>query len=146
MLTILFLFSTLSIGSFTPNCKLISVFNFGLIKFSSSRAGQCLNLNVPPSPLPVANPSRTLNYAPASPSMVPHVNFSTLQPIVLAHDYSLQTPSLLNNNKQSSNNNNNNHSNHNNNHSNHNESALPTLTSLDWPTTQKAKRVHSRHH
>lgn len=125
------------------------------------RAGQCLNLNVPPSPLPVANPTalgRGLSYAPAaSPSMVPAVNFSTLQPIVLAHDYSLQSPSLLTNNNHintktnhissTSNNNNNNHSNHNNNN-NHNDSVLPSLTSLDWPTTaqNKTKRVHSRHH
>ncbi|KAM8709389.1 hypothetical protein ACLKA7_016230 [Drosophila subpalustris] len=118
------------------------------------------NLNVPPSPLPVANENLNsnintptnpnlvgrLSYAPASPSLVPAVNFSSLQPIVLGHDYSLQTPALLNNN----------HINHINKHSssnnsvnyNNNENALPSLTSLDWPTAQatKTKRVQSRHH
>ncbi|XP_032599457.1 nuclear mitotic apparatus protein 1 isoform X3 [Drosophila grimshawi] len=124
---------------------------------TQQRAGPCLNLNVPASPLPVANQYANLNgntptnsnntgrmsYAPASPSHMPAVNFSALQPIVLAHDYTLQTPALLNNNhgnnSYSSNNNNNNNN-------NKNDSLLPSLTSLDWPTTQKSKRVHSRHH
>ncbi|XP_064545022.1 pericentrin isoform X3 [Drosophila montana] len=117
---------------------------------TQQRAGPCLNLNVPTSPRPVAHQNAAnlnsnsptssnnigrLSYAPASPSLAPAVNFSSLQPIVLAHDYTLQTPALLNNN------------NNNNNNNNKNESALPSLTSLDWPTTtQKAKRVHSRHH
>ncbi|XP_030571697.1 golgin subfamily A member 4 isoform X2 [Drosophila novamexicana] len=114
---------------------------------TQQRAGPCLNLNVPTSPRPVAHQNANLNsnsptssnnigrlsYAPASPSLAPAVNFSSLQPIVLAHDYTLQTPALLNNNNNTNN--------------NKNESALPSLTSLDWPTTtQKAKRVHSRHH
>ncbi|KRF84848.1 golgin subfamily A member 4 isoform X8 [Drosophila virilis] len=118
---------------------------------TQQRAGPCLNLNVPTSPRPVAHQNSNLNsnsptssnnigrlsYAPASPSLAPAVNFSSLQPIVLAHDYTLQTPALLNNNNNTNNNNNN----------NNNENALPSLTSLDWPTTtQKAKRVHSRHH
>ncbi|XP_060659558.1 golgin subfamily A member 4 isoform X6 [Drosophila nasuta] len=128
---------------------------------TQQRTGPGSNLNVPTSPLPVANQNLNmptnpnlvgrLSYAPPSPSLVPAVNFSTLQPIVLAHDYSLQTPALLNNNhiNSQSNKHNNNNSNHNNiiTNNNNNEHALPSLASLDWSTAQKApKRVQSRHH
>ncbi|XP_034108027.1 nuclear mitotic apparatus protein 1 isoform X4 [Drosophila albomicans] len=128
---------------------------------TQQRTGPGPNLNVPTSPLPVANQNLNmptnpnlagrLSYAPPSPSLVPAVNFSTLQPIVLAHDYSLQTPALLNNNhiNSQSNKHNNNNSNHNNiiTNNNNNEHALPSLASLDWSTAQKApKRVQSRHH
>ncbi|XP_062136622.1 pericentrin isoform X7 [Drosophila sulfurigaster albostrigata] len=129
---------------------------------TQQRTGPGPNLNVPTSPLPVANQNLNmptnpglagrLSYAPPSPSLVPAVNFSTLQPIVLAHDYSLQTPALLNNNhinSQSNKHSNNNNSNHNNiiTNNNNNEHALPSLASLDWSTAQKApKRVQSRHH
>ncbi|XP_034122455.1 trichohyalin isoform X8 [Drosophila guanche] len=94
-----------------------------------------LNLNVPPvqSPLPVPNSnlptnniiSERLGYAPIS---APLVNFSTLQPIVLAPDYTLKepAPSMPKN--------------HN------NESSLPSLARLDWNTMQKPRRAHVRHH
>ncbi|KRG06771.1 nuclear mitotic apparatus protein 1 isoform X5 [Drosophila mojavensis] len=120
-----------------------------IFTITQQRTGPCLNLNVAP-PLPVnqsqlsANLNNTLptnthstaarmSYAPASPSLAPAVNFSTLQPIVLTQDYALQTSAPFNNN---------------NNDSNHKklEATLPSLATLDWTTTQKAKRIHSRHH
>ncbi|XP_022211348.2 centrosome-associated protein CEP250 isoform X10 [Drosophila obscura] len=83
--------------------------------------------NLPPqSPLPVPNSnlptnnnlSGRLGYAPISP----------LQPIVLSPDYTLQEPaSSLSKNHT-------------------NESSLPSLARLDWPTMQKPKRAHARHH
>ncbi|XP_017135205.1 trichohyalin isoform X17 [Drosophila miranda] len=94
-----------------------------------------LNLNVAPphTALPVPNSnlptnnniSGRLGYAPISP---PLANFSTLQPIVLSPDYNLQEPaSSLSKN-------------HN------NEASLPSLARLEWPTMQKPKRAHARHH
>ncbi|XP_033240357.1 golgin subfamily A member 4 isoform X14 [Drosophila pseudoobscura] len=94
-----------------------------------------LNLNVAPphTVLPVPNSnlptnnniSGRLGYAPISP---PLANFSTLQPIVLSPDYNLQEPaSSLSKN-------------HN------NEASLPSLARLEWPTMQKPKRAHARHH
>ncbi|XP_023178118.2 pericentrin isoform X3 [Drosophila hydei] len=120
-----------------------------IFTITQQRVGPCLNLNEAPS-LPVGQQNASLNsnlptnshnrarmsYAPDTPSLAPAVNFSTLQPIVLAHDYALQTSAAFSNNNN--NNNNNNHKKI--------EAALPSLTTLDWTTTQKAKRVHSRHH
>lgn len=102
---------------------------------TQQRNSHGLNLNVPPpqSPLPVPNSnlptkniiSERLGYAPISP---PLVDFSTLQPIVLSPDYTLQepAPSMPKN--------------HN------NQSSLPSLARLDWPTMQKPRRAHARHH
>ncbi|XP_017862905.1 PREDICTED: nuclear mitotic apparatus protein 1 isoform X9 [Drosophila arizonae] len=120
-----------------------------IFTITQQRTGPCLNLNVAP-PLPVNQPQQSaslnnnlptnshstaarMSYAPASPSLAPAVNFSTLQPIVLTQDYALQTSAPFNNN---------------NNDSSHKklEATLPSLATLDWTTTQKAKRVHSRHH
>jgi len=148
------------IGSFSPLHWICYIFHWWCFL---CRAGPGHSLNVPSSPLPVANPNLNsnintptnpnlagrLSYAPVSPSLVPAVNFSTLQPIVLTHDYSLQSPALLNNNHINHNSKHNgSSSNHhiNNNNNNNNENVLPSLSSLDWPTTQKAKRVQSRHH
>ncbi|XP_033149655.1 rootletin isoform X3 [Drosophila busckii] len=66
------------------------------------------------------------------------VNFSALQPIVLANDYSLQKPHCHNNNNNNNTNNNNNNKD--------NDSDLPTLAKLDWPIAQKPKRINARHH
>jgi len=99
-----------------------------------------LNLNVAPpqSPLPGPNPNLPTNnnnnlmgrlsYAPLSPPMV---NYSTVQPIMLPSDFTLQAPTsslqstIANNNG---------------------ENSLPSLARLDWPTMQKPKRAHARHH
>ncbi|XP_033161766.1 pericentrin isoform X6 [Drosophila mauritiana] len=98
-----------------------------------------LNLNVAPpqSPLPGPNSNPPTNnnnlmgrlsYAPLSPPMV---NFSTVQPIMLPSDFTLQAPTtslqstIANNNS---------------------ENTLPSLARLDWPTMQKPKRAHARHH
>ncbi|XP_039487487.1 pericentrin isoform X5 [Drosophila santomea] len=98
-----------------------------------------LNLNVAPpqSPLPGPNSNPPTNnnnlmgrlsYAPLSPPMV---NFSTVQPIMLPSDFTLQAPTtslqstIANNNS---------------------ENNLPSLARLDWPTMQKPKRAHARHH
>nr|NP_001261864.1 Pericentrin-like protein, isoform M [Drosophila melanogaster]AGB94557.1 Pericentrin-like protein, isoform M [Drosophila melanogaster] len=98
-----------------------------------------LNLNVAPpqSPLPGPNSNLPTNnnnlmgrlsYAPLSPPMV---NFSTVQPIMLPSDFTLQAPTtslqttIANNNS---------------------ENTLPSLARLDWPTMQKPKRAHARHH
>ncbi|KAH8364419.1 hypothetical protein KR084_006832 [Drosophila pseudotakahashii] len=98
-----------------------------------------LNLNVAPpqSPLPGPNSNPPTNnnnltgrlsYAPLSPPMV---NFSTVQPIMLPSDFTLQAPTsslqstIANNNG---------------------ENSLPSLARLDWPTMQKPKRAHARHH
>ncbi|XP_043649973.1 pericentrin isoform X4 [Drosophila teissieri] len=100
-----------------------------------------LNLNVAPpqSPLPGPNSNPPTNnnnlmgrlsYAPLSPPMV---NFSTVQPIMLPSDFTLQAPTTS---LQSTIANNNNNS----------ENSLPSLARLDWPTMQKPKRAHARHH
>ncbi|KMY99669.1 protein lava lamp isoform X7 [Drosophila simulans] len=98
-----------------------------------------INLNVAPpqSPLPGPNSNPPTNnnnlmgrlsYAPLSPPMV---NFSTVQPIMLPSDFTLQAPTtslqstIANNNS---------------------ENTLPSLARLDWPTMQKPKRAHARHH
>ncbi|XP_065721135.2 uncharacterized protein Plp isoform X11 [Drosophila suzukii] len=98
-----------------------------------------LNLNVAPpqSPLPGPNSNLPTNnnnlmgrlsYAPLSPPMV---NYSTVQPIMLPSDFTLQAPTsslqstIANNNG---------------------ENSLPSLARLDWPTMQKPKRAHARHH
>ncbi|XP_017065725.1 golgin subfamily A member 4 isoform X10 [Drosophila eugracilis] len=98
-----------------------------------------LNLNVAPpqSPLPGPNSNLPTNnnnlmgrvsYAPLSPPMV---NYSTVQPIMLPSDFTLQAPTsslqstIANNNS---------------------ENNLPSLARLDWPTMQKPKRAHARHH
>ncbi|KPU78840.1 uncharacterized protein Dana_GF10744, isoform B [Drosophila ananassae] len=123
---------------------------------TQQRNGPGLNVNVapPPSPLPVPNsnlPTNShssnnsnltgrLNYAPVSPTMI---NYGNLQPIVLPSDFALQAPttSLHTTFTSTSNNHNNN-----NNNNNSNESSLPSLARLDWPTMQKPKRAHARHH
>ncbi|XP_017019460.1 early endosome antigen 1 isoform X7 [Drosophila kikkawai] len=104
-----------------------------------------LNMNVAPtlpSPLPVPNSSNLptnnnshsltgrLSYAPVSPPMV---NYSTLQPIVLPSDFNLQAPTTSLQNSISNNNSN-------------DANGLPSLARLDWPTMQKPKRAHARHH
>ncbi|XP_017040316.1 pericentrin isoform X3 [Drosophila ficusphila] len=98
-----------------------------------------LNLNVAPpqSPLPASNSNQPTNnnnlmgrlsYAPLSPPMV---KYSTVQPIMLPSDFTLQAPTsslqstIANNNS---------------------ENSLPSLARLDWPTMQKPKRAHARHH
>ncbi|XP_037719319.1 nuclear mitotic apparatus protein 1 isoform X9 [Drosophila subpulchrella] len=99
-----------------------------------------LNLNVAPpqSPLPGPNPNLPTNnnnnlmgrlsYAPLSPPMV---SYSTVQPIMLPSDFTLQAATsslqstIANNNADNS---------------------LPSLARLDWPTMQKPKRAHARHH
>ncbi|XP_017112487.1 pericentrin isoform X4 [Drosophila elegans] len=108
-----------------------------------------LNLNVAPpqSPLPGpnSNPPTSnnnlmgrLSYAPLSPPMV---NYSTVQPIMLPSDFTLQAPtSSLQSTIANNNNNNNNNSN------NNSDNNLPSLARLDWPTMQKPKRAHARHH
>ncbi|XP_017955731.1 pericentrin isoform X1 [Drosophila navojoa] len=119
-----------------------------IFTITQQRTGPCLTRNVAPL-LPVSQSHQSTNlnnnlptnshssaarmsYAPASPSLAPAVNLSTLQPVVLTQDYALQTAPFNNNNDDS----------------NHKklEAALPSLTTLEWTTTQKAKRVHSRHH
>ncbi|KAH8368910.1 hypothetical protein KR200_003514 [Drosophila serrata] len=107
-----------------------------------------------PSPLPVPNSSNLptnnnnnnnnnshnltgrLSYAPVSPPMV---NYSTLQPIMLSSDFNLQAPTTSLHNSISNNNNNNNNS-------SNDANGLPSLARLDWPTMQKPKRAHARHH
>ncbi|KAH8293832.1 hypothetical protein KR054_005092 [Drosophila jambulina] len=104
-----------------------------------------LNMNVAPalpSPLPVPNTSTLptnnnshsltgrLSYAPVSPPMV---NYSTLQPIMLPSDFNLQAPTTSLQNSITNNNSN-------------DANGLPSLARLDWPTMQKPKRAHARHH
>ncbi|KAI8037724.1 hypothetical protein M5D96_009224 [Drosophila gunungcola] len=100
-----------------------------------------LNLNVAPpqSPLPGpnSNPPTSnnnlmgrLSYAPLSPPMV---NYSTVQPIMLPSDFTLQAPTSSLHSSTANNNNN-------------SDNNLPSLARLDWPTMQKPKRVHARHH
>ncbi|XP_030386056.1 pericentrin [Scaptodrosophila lebanonensis] len=89
-----------------------------------------------------------LSYAPVSPPLMPVVNFSSLQPMMMPHDYTLQAPAGVlhpHNNNNNSNNNNNNNNNHIS-HNHGNENALPSLAKLDWPTIQKNKRAHARQH
>ncbi|KAH8234866.1 hypothetical protein KR032_004625 [Drosophila birchii] len=105
-----------------------------------------LNVNMAPtlpSPLPVPNSSTLptnnnshnltgrLSYAPVSPPMV---NYSTLQPIMLPSDFNLQAPTTSLQNSITNNNNSN------------DANGLPSLARLDWPTMQKPKRAHARHH
>ncbi|XP_070071751.1 rootletin isoform X2 [Drosophila takahashii] len=107
--------------------------------FTITQQSPGLNLNVAPpqSPLPGPNSNPPTNnnnltgrlsYAPLSPPMV---NFSTVQPIMLPSDFTLQAPTsslqstIANNNG---------------------ENSLPSLARLDWPTMQKPKRAHARHH
>ncbi|XP_039487483.1 pericentrin isoform X2 [Drosophila santomea] len=107
--------------------------------FTITQQSPGLNLNVAPpqSPLPGPNSNPPTNnnnlmgrlsYAPLSPPMV---NFSTVQPIMLPSDFTLQAPTtslqstIANNNS---------------------ENNLPSLARLDWPTMQKPKRAHARHH
>ncbi|XP_043649971.1 pericentrin isoform X2 [Drosophila teissieri] len=109
--------------------------------FTITQQSPGLNLNVAPpqSPLPGPNSNPPTNnnnlmgrlsYAPLSPPMV---NFSTVQPIMLPSDFTLQAPTTS---LQSTIANNNNNS----------ENSLPSLARLDWPTMQKPKRAHARHH
>nr|XP_036671686.1 pericentrin isoform X2 [Drosophila suzukii] len=107
--------------------------------FTITQQSPGLNLNVAPpqSPLPGPNSNLPTNnnnlmgrlsYAPLSPPMV---NYSTVQPIMLPSDFTLQAPTsslqstIANNNG---------------------ENSLPSLARLDWPTMQKPKRAHARHH
>ncbi|XP_070136624.1 rootletin isoform X2 [Drosophila bipectinata] len=122
---------------------------------TQQRNGPGLNVNVapPPSPLPVPNsnlPTNSnnsnnsnltgrLNYAPVSPTMI---NYGNLQPIVMPSDFALQAPTTSLHTTFTSTSNHNN----NNNNNNSNENSLPSLARLDWPTMQKPKRAHARHH
>ncbi|KQS43981.1 pericentrin isoform X4 [Drosophila erecta] len=99
--------------------------------------GMNLNVAPPQSPLPGPNSNPPTNnnnlmgrlsYAPLSPPMV---NFSTVQPIMLPSDFTLQAPTTSLQSTIAPNN---------------SENNLPSLARLDWPTMQKPKRAHARHH
>ncbi|XP_016965608.1 pericentrin isoform X3 [Drosophila biarmipes] len=98
-----------------------------------------LNVAPPQSPLPPGPNSNLptnnsnnlvgrLSYAPLSPPMV---NYSTVQPIMLPSDFTLQAPTSSLQSTMANNN---------------GDSSLPSLARLDWPTMQKPKRAHARHH